>query len=237
MWKEKLVTFAFLFVLLLGTVAADGSVILITHRSDLNESNELDWDYFGPPFTQIPQDFQFNFGLFAVDGSFATGPGERLDEGNGWTGNFAIGDRLAWTNANGPLTFTFFDPVQGAGAQIETSSFGAFTAQIKAFDGDTLLGAFLENGNSQPTEDGSAIFIGVKDEVRDITSIEFSILSCTGDCSDFAINLVSIRTFIPPDVPEPASLLLLSSAFLAVIGNVRKRSARIGRKRLGAFLT
>ena len=227
MWNKKSITFAFLFVLLLGTAAANGNVILITNIDDLHvDSPPLEWGQLGPPFTEVPQYFQANVGgLVLFNGTFAGGPGERRDEGNGWVGNFTLGDALLWTNSNGPLTLDWGFGVQGMGVQIETGSYGSFVAQIKAFDGDTLLGTFTESGNSQPTEDGSAIFIGVKDSIRDITAIELSVISCTGNCADFAINQVYFRGLSLGDaVPEPTSVVLLGSGLLAGIATLRKRS-------------
>lgn len=223
MCNKKLSLFAFLFVLLVAVAAANASVVLITDRNAMNANFWLDWGFQGPPFTQIPQFFSFPNGEGQIQGMFATGPGERRDEGNGWNGNFTVGDQLGWTNANGPLTFFFPNGAQGAGAQIEPNSYGPFTAQIQAFHNDTLLGTFLENGNSQPTEDGSAIFIGIKDQIDEVTSIVFSIVSCTGNCSDFAVNLVSVRGISPVGIPEPASIVLLGSGLLAALGSLRRR--------------
>lgn len=230
MWNKKLILSASLCtLLLLSTSAANANVVLITNLNDLRANiPPLDWGQLGPPFTQVPQQFQSDIGgVFLVDGTFAGGPGERLDEGTGWVGNFTLGDHLLWTNANGPLVLDF-GRVQGVGLQIETNSYGPFTAQIKAFNGNTLLGTFLENGNSQPTEDGSAIFIGVKDSIIDITSIELSIVSCTGNCADFAINSVYFRAFNIEGVPEPASIVLLGSGLLAAVGSsLRKHTKKL----------
>ena len=229
MWNKKLTLSASLCALLLLTTAANANVILVTNLNDLHANfGPLDWGQLGPPFTQVPQQFQANIGgVFLVNGMFATGPGERRDEGNGWTGNFTLGDPLLWTNSNGPLTLDWFRGVQGVGVQIETNSYGPFTAQIQAFNGNTLLGTFLENGNSQPTEDGSAIFIGVRASLSEITSVEFSITSCTGNCADFTIDSVYFRAFNIEGVPEPASVVLLGSGLLAAVGSLRKHAKRL----------
>lgn len=227
MWNKKLTLSAFACtILLLVTAPASATPVLITDRSAMNANIQLDWAFQGPPFTQIPQFFSFPNGEGRILGMFATGPGERRDEGNGWTGNFSVGDALGWTHANGPVTFFFGSGAQGAGAQIEPDSYGPFTAEIQAFHNDTLLATFFENGNSQPTEDGSAIFIGVKDQIDDITSIIFSIASCTGNCSDFALNLVSARGILPVGVPEPASLVLVGSGLFGAAAKVRRRNKK-----------
>lgn len=119
-----------------------------------------------------------------------------------WTGSglatFTAGDSLLWTSdagnsGNGPVTLTFVSGVTGAGAMIQANAPGAFTAQIQAFNGVTLLGAFTVNSLA-----GAAVYIGIQDQTgANITKIVFSLTACgpldLSGCTDFAIDTVNLN--------------------------------------------
>ena len=114
---------------------------------------------------------------------------------DGLTG-FSAGDSLIWTadtgnSGNGPLTVNFTSKnVSGAGALIQSDGPAQFTASIQAFDGGTSLGTFPVTSDVN----GDATFIGVLDTTAaNITKVTFSLTSCTGDCTDFAIDTVSLK--------------------------------------------
>ena len=124
-----------------------------------------------------------------------------------WTGTgFAGGDTLIWTSdtgngGNGPLTLTFAQGVSGAGAFIQADGPGPFTAQIQAYNGVTLLGSFTVASDSK----GDATYIGVIDQTgSNITSVTFSLTSCAGICTDFAVDTVAIAS--GPSFPLTVSL-------------------------------
>ncbi len=220
--RKKLILFA-IFALLCTAVVANASIVLITNRADAG-SDLADWGQLGSSFTPIPNPFNAtSTGGVGITGTFACCGGERRDQGNGWAGNFANGDHLVWTEGNGPLTLSFSTPLSAVGAQIQADYFGAFTAQIQAYNGNTLLGTFSESGNSTSNGDNSAIFIGVKDSTAEITSIVFSLTSCSNACTDFAINQLSLTSSGGQQVPEPASMFLLGSGLLGVASSLRKR--------------
>jgi hypothetical protein len=154
----------------------------------------------------------------------------------GWNGNFQPGDGLLWTDniPNPPipikiLTISFNIPVLAAVLQIQADDTGAFTAQIEAFNGSTSLGVDSENGTSNANADGSAIFIGLQNSVRNISSIQISLTAAAfGDLDNFAINQVSlIAGENQATVPEP-STFAVSSMLLGMFGLVglRKRVLR-----------
>jgi hypothetical protein len=62
----------------------------------------------------------------------------------------------------GSLTINFNTPVQAVGAQIQNNTIGTnFLAEILAFNGNQLLGAFLASGFSGDVADNSNPFLGV----------------------------------------------------------------------------
>jgi hypothetical protein len=212
-------------LLVLVSYAPADTIVLEVIRTG---TDTVDWSQLGPAFTPIPNPFSaVSSGGVPITGTFATGTGEVLVQSSSWNGNFAPGDFLVWTMGNGPLTLDFGSSFSDAGAQIQADFFGAFTAVLSAFNGATLLGSVIESGISNSNGDNSAIFIGVNDLTGpNITRVVFSIPSCSTNCTDFAINRLSLSG--PVSVPEPASLLLVGSGLLvaaAVIG--RKSRNRI----------
>jgi hypothetical protein len=94
----------------------------------------------------------------------------------------------------------------------------AFTAEIDAYNGATLLGTFSEVGVSTETEDNSASFIGINDlSGSDITSIVIGV-NGTGD---FAVNQLSLLTS-NNTVPEPLSVGMALLLGLGVVGAARR---------------
>jgi hypothetical protein len=77
-----------------------------------------------------------------------------------WDGNFTAGDPVLYTANGGPIDFIFSSPIAGFGDQIQSATFGAFTARIEAFNAANVsLGVFTVTGNSTDHNDGSAVFL------------------------------------------------------------------------------
>jgi len=221
----------YIFALLLGTsvIVAGGmaradTIVGFTNRTTFDGNDSANWNQLG---ATIPNPFSANSsGGLHITGSFAVsgGTGQVLVQGTSFSGNFANGDFLISTtaNGNGPLTLAFSQGIIGAGAQIQADFFGPFTAQLEARNGSTSLGSFSEAGISNSAGDNSAIFIGLKDlSGANITSLVFSVPTCAipSTCTDFAINQLSLDT---RRVFEPNSFLLLSSALAFLLVMRRK---------------
>ena len=207
MHKSTLYGFGAAIILILFATAAvrADSVAVVTSLGGLSANDTIVWSQLGAdatPLTATPA-FTSTHGL---TGSVSLlGPNslvavvcpETLCSWNlaGLTG-FAAGDSLIWTadtgnSGNGPLTVNFTSKnVSGAGAFIQSDGPAQFTANIEAFNGVTSLGSFPVPSDGS----GDATFIGVLDSTAaNITKVVFSITSCTGDCSDFAIDTVSLN--------------------------------------------
>jgi hypothetical protein len=104
-------------------------------------------------------------------------------EGCGWVGNFAPGTPLLWVGGtyasqtgwwapNGPLTIAFDSPQHGLGFQIMADESGAFTAKLCAYNGNgDLLSCVPFDGNGTANPDGSAVFVGLYDDVAEISKV------------------------------------------------------------------
>jgi hypothetical protein len=178
-------------------LASSASHASITGITSLAGNDSISWSQLGAAYTTLtsPQPFTSGGGLTGIVSS-AGGQFMRLDQGNGWGGNFAAGTPLLWDAGVGPdITLTFTAGVFAVGAQIQADFFGPFTAQV--FGGGVLLGTFTENGNSTNGSDNSAIFIGLQSTSADITSIQFTLTNATSSPNDFAIGPVQLLSAIP----------------------------------------
>jgi|SRR5579859_598318 len=212
---------------LLSALAARADVMVdVTSRALFNGNDFVDWGSLGPAVSSVsnPVTTTSNGGLSVNISEPAGTDFKRVDQGNGWDGNFAPGDSLLWTNFGdpgpGPITIDFASPISGAGAQIQDNRHSTTFATIDAYNGGTLLGSFTEAGPgfSTPQGDNTAIFIGIEDlSGANITRLVFS----TG-VQDFAINRMDLLTPKTSPVPEPSSCLLLFSVLGVTVGPIRR---------------
>jgi len=191
------------FLILFATATAwSDSLVGVTSPAGQAANDSVTWSQLGPNGTLLAVGFNATSGKgLAVTGSLA-GANSITSVACAatpcsWQGTgFTAGDTLVWTSdlangGNGPLTLNFSTNISGAGAFIQADGPGQFTAQIQAFNGATSLGSFAVTSNAS----GNASYIGIVDKTgANITSIVFSLTSCVGSCSDFAIDTLNLNT-------------------------------------------
>lgn len=190
-----------LFALLLAASALwCDTVVVVTSAAAQGANDSLAWSQLGSDATPLAS-------AFVATSSSGLGTSVGLAAANSltsvvcpatpcsWTGaGFSAGDTLLWASdtangGNGPLTITFAHGVSGAGALVQADGSGPFTAQIQAFNGAALLGTFTVASDSN----GDATYIGVSDQTGpNITAVTFSLTSCAGVCTDFAVDTLAI---------------------------------------------
>jgi hypothetical protein len=209
------------FALLVFTGACAWADVLTGITSSAGLTDTVNWAQLGPTFTLETTAEPWTSadgvtGLVGITGTpFGTQNFERLDQGNGWSGNFSPGDAVLWNQggfdqSNIDFGIQFTAPSYGGGLQIQADFFGAFEATITAYDPlGNVLGTFSEAGNSTSNGDGSAIFIGLLDNVQNISFLDFNVVGSDGGDS------MGIDTlYLTGTVPEPQSLLLLGSVLV-----------------------
>jgi PEP-CTERM motif len=210
--------------------AADPIVQAFT-RADITPNDLIDWGQFGANGTAVtgPAAGTSTGGLgFTIDE--ADHNLLRIDQGAGWDGNFAPGDRLMTSQAfvAVPMILSFSSPVNGAAFQIQRDAHVPFTASLDVFAGPnatgTLLASFTRAGVSNGNADNSAIVLGGFDSGggNTIGSLRFTTSPSDGQ-SDFAINQVSLHTAA---VPEPSTLALTGLGMLGMAAWLRRRKKR-----------
>lgn len=207
--------------------SAQSAVVLVTSAAGLGANDSIDWGQIGPSGTVFfgPQNATSGLGLVAtVDstGNHFT----RYDQPTTWAGNFANGTRVIYHDGGpGPETLiTFASPIFGAGAQVQSAVYGAFTARVQVFDaGNNLLGSFTENGVSNGNSDGSAIFIGALSDVANISSIRFDLTAAVDGLNLLGIGPLSLNENLNAPIPEPGTAGLLALGSLVLLAARRRK--------------
>jgi hypothetical protein len=217
--------------LLLGifALAANAGIITtVNSRAELGANDLLEWGSAADDTSGVLSPYQrTSIGGLDVTATLANGFTIYVQDGAAFVGNFTPGEILLDTAfSDGPVVITFANAIRGIGFNIQHMNLGAFTGQIDFYGaGDVLFGSVAQNGNSNFNNDGSAVFLGGTSSARDITRIDVSVGLLSGG-SGFTINQASLLTTnaaTPGEIPEPATVTLVSAALGGLIWLRRRR--------------
>jgi trimeric autotransporter adhesin len=204
------------FLVLFTTAAWSDSLVLVNSQAAQGANDSLHWSQLGPDGTILAASFTAKSASGLTVTANLAAPNAVASvvcaaTPCSWTGTgFTAGDTVIWTSdaangGSGPLTLILGRGVSGVGALVQADGPGQFTVQIQVFNGSTSLGTFTTS-NAQ----GDAVYIGVLDQTGpNITSVEFSLTSCTGTCTDFAVDTASLN--VPNATSFPLAVTLTGS--------------------------
>jgi hypothetical protein len=196
-YRARLGKLCVLAVFVLLTTGTAGAGVLSPWDGTGQNDSTL-WNGLGSDGAAIPPSFAATSAAgVAISGSFAGTTGLvalqcPVAPSCSWTGNFTAGEHLIWTLDNvansgtGPLTLGLGKAVLAGGAAIQADAPGLFTARVEAFNGTSLIGTATAVSDAA----GDSVFIGIQDNVAEITSLVFDLTACTGSCDihDFAVG-------------------------------------------------
>lgn len=211
-------------ILCLCSFRATHAASLITDPSLLHASDQIDWGDLGIAGSELsaPLTMDTQNGMHVTVNTGGTPPTfKRVDEGNGFVGDFPLGAKLLATNSLGATYLHFDTPVVGAGTYIEHLTQPSFTAYVVAMSGTTTIARYTLPVTNHHLEDGSVPFIGILSNLRNITDIYFD--------SYYGGNTVTSGPLLA--VPEPSTFVLLGIGAVSLLGCVwrRRRKSERGR--------
>lgn len=217
---------AIAFSVIHSGLSANAAYFSISSQSGLSANANISIASLGSSGTVMTNPFSTNTsqGDSVTFTQFASAA-QRVDQGSGWTGNFAAGEALLWTRFGGPVTMNFTGPaLKTFGLQIQPDIYGRFTAYVSVLNSTgTALATFNFTGTSSNLGNDSAMFIGVgsDDPSTDFAAVRIGILT-GGNIRNFAFNSPEFQV-----VPEPGTYALAAVAVVTLAGVSRRRSRKV----------
>jgi hypothetical protein len=218
-----------LSLLVLSAGVAFAQTSLVTSSAALNPNDSVDWSQFaGATVPSGSVATTANASTVTVSLANPSASFNRVNQAVSWSGNFLPNEPLLWSFNTGAITVDPSLLVFGAGTQIQADYFGAFTAQIQAFDSlNNLIGSVSASGSSTSANDGSALYIGFTSTTA-VDYFKILLTSAVVTTEDFSIGHLDLLTEgrNPPPVtpvPEPSTYGLMAGAALAGLGLLRRR--------------
>jgi hypothetical protein len=183
---------------------AKAAVTLVKSRAAMDGNDLINWAQLGPTLTIVPTPAPVtsNGGLRALVSNLGGSSVVTDKQGDPWDGNFALNAPIIATGQFvpvGSISIAFATPVSAVGAQMGYNNEAgsppfSFTEVITAYDFDgNLLGTFTVNGRENTDGNNSAVFVGIKDSIPEISTVVFSTTTFTGsDPGAIAINNVTL---------------------------------------------
>lgn len=210
--------FALLLVLIINLFvisaqSADAAYLVVNDRTLLPQPTDIiEWSSLGSPGVTLtnPLNVTSLGGINAIY-SQANGVPQRVDEGNGWNGNFPnFGDSLLWTggNSNGPAYLSFPSRnLQAIGFGVQSNQLRDFFIFVTCFDSSgNILSSFTANGFSS-TNPLNYSFFGVFTDSPLTES--FSRISIAVQSQNFAGNFaIDSVSFTVSAVPEASTTIM-----------------------------
>ena len=185
-------------------------------------ADTFDFTTLGGTFTGLGSSFSLT-STNGVTGTFSQNVNglQRIDQSNGWTGNFLPGTPLVWTaGTNGPVTLLFSRTVSNFSIGIQADFYGDYTGQLEVYNSSNmLLGTVSVNGVSGPAADGSQAVLSFSGS--GIRSVRFGVPVAAGGIQDFAFSAPTLNA--ATGVPEPSSAFILMAGLAASATWIRRR--------------